>query len=285
MDGGVGTQLPEQAPQLLEQGMALLTAFGPRLLASGAILLLGWWGARLARRLTGHALARAGADPLILGFVRSLVHITLLLFVFLAALSALGVQTTSFLAVLGAAGLAVGLALKDSLANLASGFLMVVLRPFQVGDLVEVDGVTGKVEEIRIFNTLLRTGDNRLVILPNARVTERRIVNHSNCERRRLEIDLRVDYSADLRQVRQVLEEVLAGEARLLNEPPPQVMVAELAEQGVVMRLRAWTAPGDLGAARAALNEALKNALDDAGIPMPPALSVRLDQAAGAPPA
>ena len=283
MDGGVSTNLSEQAPQLLEQGMTLLTAFGPRLLAAAVILLLGWWGARLARRLTGHALVRAGADPLILGFVRSLVHITLLLFVFLAALSALGVQTTSFLAVLGAAGLAVGLALKDSLANLASGFLMVVLRPFQVGDLVEVDGITGKVEEIRIFNTLLRTGDNRLVILPNARVTDRRIVNHSNCDRRRLEIDVRVDYSADLRQVRRLLEEVLAGETRLLEEPAPQVMVAELAEQAVVMRLRAWVAPRDLGDARAALNEAIKNALDDAGVPLPPTLNVRLEKGPGAP--
>ncbi len=283
MDGGVSTNLSEQAPQLLEQGMTLLTAFGPRLLAAAVILLLGWWGARLARRLTGHALVRAGADPLILGFVRSLVHITLLLFVFLAALSALGVQTTSFLAVLGAAGLAVGLALKDSLANLASGFLMVVLRPFQVGDLVEVDGITGKVEEIRIFNTLLRTGDNRLVILPNARVTDRRIVNHSNCDRRRLEIDVRVDYSADLRQVRRLLEEVLTGETRLLEEPAPQVMVAELAEQAVVMRLRAWVAPRDLGDARAALNEAIKNALDDAGVPLPPTLNVRLEKGPGAP--
>ncbi len=283
MDGGVSTNLSEQAPQLLEQGMTLLTAFGPRLLAAAVILLLGWWGARLARRLTGHALVRAGADPLILGFVRSLVHITLLLFVFLAALSALGVQTTSFLAVLGAAGLAVGLALKDSLANLASGFLMVVLRPFQVGDLVEVDGITGKVEEIRIFNTLLRTGDNRLVILPNARVTDRRIVNHSNCDRRRLEIDVRVDYAADLRRVRRLLEEVLAGETRLLEDPVPQVMVAELAEQAVVMRLRAWVAPRDLGDARAALNEAIKNALDDAGVPLPPTLNVRLEKGPGAP--
>jgi small conductance mechanosensitive channel len=190
-------------------------------------------------------------------------------FVIIAAVGKLGVQTASFVAVIGAAGLAVGLALQGSLANFAAGVLMVIFKPFKVGDFIEAGGSTGVVEEIGIFTTELKSPDNKKIIVPNAKVTGDNIINYTAKDKRRVDIVAGVSYSSDLDKVRKVLEEILSGDDRILQEPAPTISVLELANSSVNFAVRPWVKPADYWDVFFAIQEKIKKSFDAEGIAIP----------------
>jgi small conductance mechanosensitive channel len=203
------------------------------------------------------------------GFVRNLTYMGLLTFVILAAVGQLGVQTTSFIAVLGAAGFAVGLALQGSLGNFASGVLIMIFRPFKSGDFVEAGGTMGIVEAIQIFTTTLRTGDNKTIIVPNGQITSGTITNYSAKDTRRVDLVIGVSYGDDLDKVRRVIEEVIAAEGRVLSEPEPTIGVLELADSSVNFAVRPWVKSSDYWPVYFGLMESFKKRFDQEGISIP----------------
>ena len=225
-------------------------------------------------------LQKQDVDKTLETFVCNLVRIVLLMFVMIAAISAVGIQTTSFIAVLGAAGLAVGLALQGSLANFASGVLIVMFRPYKVGDWVEAAGISGAVEEVQILTTVLKTGDNKTVIIPNSQIMDSIITNYSANDTRRVDMIVGVSYEDDLDKVRSTLEELVADEARVLDDPGCTIAVSELADSSVNFVLRPWVKTADYSGVKFDLTEAIKKRFDAEGISFPfPQRDVHLYQA------
>jgi len=195
----------------------------------------------------------------------------LFVFVVLTAISALGVPTTNFLAILGAAGLAVGLALKDSLSNFSSGGMLVFFRPFKVGDFIDAAGVSGTVESIGIFNLVLKTPDNRVINVPNSLVYGGTITNYSAETTRRIDLTIAISYDADIPQARSVIEAVVAAEARVRREPAPNIFVQDVLQTAIAMSIRVWVNSADYWSVRGDLLERIKRALDkyELSIPLP----------------
>ena len=193
----------------------------------------------------------------------------ILLLIAIAAIGQLGIQTTSFIAILGAAGLAIGLALQGSLANFAAGFLMIMFRPFKVGDFIEGAGVSGVVDTIQIFTTTLKTGDNKTIIIPNAKLSGDNITNYSAQTTRRVDMTVGVAYNANLSVVRDVLKDIISKQSRIHATPEPLIAVAELADNSVNFMVRVWTDTGDYWAVTFAMTETIKNRFDAEGIGIP----------------
>ena len=259
----------DEVTTLWTQSQGLLADWGLKVLAALAIFIIGRWVAKGVRRGVRRMLEKGGADPIIVGFVGSITYIALLAFVVVAALGQLGIQTTSFIAILGAAGLAVGLALQGSLANFAAGFLMIIFRPFKVGDFIEGAGGAGVVKDIQIFTTTLKTGDNKTIIIPNAKISGDNIINYSSEENRRVDMTVGVAYDADLSKVRDVLQDIISKEDRILSDPATQIAVAELADSSVNFIVRVWTKSADYWGVKFDMTETIKNRFDEAGIGIP----------------
>ena len=259
----------EDVSQLWLTVQDLATDWGIKVLAALAIFVIGRWVAMGVRRGVRRMMAKGGVDPMIIGFVGSITYIALLTFVVIAALGQLGIQTTSFIAILGAAGLAVGLALQGSLANFAAGFLLIIFRPFKVGDFIEAAGVAGVVKDMQIFTTTMKTGDNKTIIIPNAKISGDNIINYSAEENRRVDMTVGVAYDADLSKVRDVLNDIISKEERILSDPAPQVAVAELADSSVNFIVRVWTRTEEYWAVKFDATETIKNRFDEAGIGIP----------------
>ncbi len=235
-------------------------------------LLIFLIGKRIARMLsswTTRGLERANTEVMLVRFLSKLVYYVLLVVVIITALSQLGIKTTSLLAILGAAGLAVGLALKDSLSNFASGVMLVIFRPFRLGDFVEVAGVSGSVIETGIFNTTLKTPDNKKVILPNNLVTSDPIVNYSALDTRRIDLTIGVDYEDDLKVARDVMLKVMREHSGVLSDPEPQVLMMELADSSVNFSARSWVKTADFWPVRSDLLERMKVELELHGCSIP----------------
>ena len=248
-------------------GFALL------ILISG--IILSKWFVKLVCR----GMRRAKIDDMLVDFVTSLLKWALYFVFIIAALIRLGVPTTSFIAVLGAAGLAIGLALKDSLQNFAAGVMLIIFRPFKTGDFIQAGGAEGVVENVHIFSTTMRTPDNREIILPNGDIFGGKIVNNNARGTRRIDLVIGVGYDDDLRKAKQVLEGVLALEERLLKDPEPLIAVGELGASSVDILVRPWVKTTDYFATKCALTENIKLALDDAGISIPfPQMDLHLNQ-------
>lgn len=249
--------------------LALISDWGLR--ALGALLLL-YVGIRLARkvsRLAENALLRAEVDVTAAMFLRKLVYVGLLVVVVLAVLQVFNVPVSSAFAVLGAAGLAIGLALKDSLSNVASGVGLVTLKPFRVGDMVTISGMTGKVEAVSIFQTVLRGADNQTITLPNSLITTAPIVNFTPGKMRRIELVIGIDYGDDIETARKAALDVMLADARVLREPPPDVLVYALADSSVNLGIRCHVANDDFFQTKCELLERIKRAFDDGGINIP----------------
>jgi len=246
-----------------------LAQYGLKIVGAILIFLVGRWVARLVSALMGRALAKAKVDPTLVPFIDNLAYTGLLVFVVIAALAELGVQTASVVAVLGAAGLAVGLALQGSLANFASGVLLLVFKPFRVGDFVEIAGTKGTVQAIHVFNTVINSPDNIRIIVPNGLVTGGSILNYTVNGTRRVDLVVSVSYDDDLRKARRVIESVLAAEARILREPAPLVAVSEMADSSVDFAVRPWVKTADYWDVYFALTERFKTALEENGITIP----------------
>ena len=260
---------PEKSSQLLASGQEVLMQYGPDLLFAILIFVIGKMIARMVKGMVAKVMTRGKVDPLIIGFTTSIVYMGLLVFVVVAALGQLGIQTTSFIAILGAAGLAIGLALQGSLSNFAAGFLLIIFRPFKEGDVIEAAGVIGKVDDIQIFTTTLRTADNKTIIVPNGKLGNDNIVNYSTQETRRVDLTVGVSYDADLKEVRQILADIVSKDERILTEPAHQIVVGELADNSVNFFVRVWVKSEDYWGVFFDANETVKLRLDEANIGIP----------------
>lgn len=240
-----------------------------RLVLALLVLLVGLWLARLAVRVLMRVLTRMNVDPMLREFLRNLASGALIVVVVAGALDQAGVPMTSILAALGAAGLAVALALRDSLSNLAAGVMLLLLKPFRAGDLVSIVGQIGKVESLRLMHTVLLTPDNCELILPNNRVANEPILNYTARSTRRIDMVIGIAYRDDVGRAFGIIRGVLDGEARVLAEPPPQLLVDKLAESSVDLAIRPWVATADYLDTRAELLRRLKEALSAAGIDVP----------------
>ncbi len=254
---------------MLPRLQELATIYGLNLIAALAIFVIGRWLAKITRTIVEKLLNRKQVEPTIVSFTGNMVYAGIVVFVIIAAISKLGVQTTSFVAVLGAAGLAIGLALQGSLANFAAGFLLIIFRPFKAGDFVEAGGVTGIVEEISIFTTILKTPDNKVIIIPNSAIMGGTITNYSAMPTRRVDISVGVGYNDDLKKVREVLADLLRQDSRILQDPAPTIAVAELGDSSVNYAVRIWTKSEDYWDVFFATNEAIKLRFDQEGISIP----------------
>jgi len=254
---------------LLSKIWALLTIYGLKVIAAIAVFIVGRWIAKMLTTLTEKVMNKKQVDPTIVSFVANLLYMALLVFVVLAALGQLGIQTTSFIAVIGAAGLAIGLALQGSLSNFAAGFLMIIFRPFKVGDFIEGAGVAGTVEAIHIFTTQLLTPDNKTIIIPNASLTAGNITNYSAKGTRRVDLVMGIGYGDNIDHAKKVISDVLAKEERILKDPAPTIMLIELADSSVNFAVRPWVAAGDYWGVYSTLTENIKKSFDAEGISIP----------------
>ncbi len=214
-------------------------------------------------------LLKASVDQAVAGFASSILYALMFAGVVLMALGQIGVQTTSFIAILGAAGLAVGLALQGSLSNFASGVLIILLRPFRSGDFIDAGGQMGTVHRIELFHTYLKTPDNRVIIVPNSAVMDGSIVNFSRESTRRLDLVIGISYDADIRLAKQIMQEIVDADERILKEPSCLIAVSELADSSVNFFLRPWVASGDYWTVRADLLEKIKYTFDERGVGIP----------------
>lgn len=252
---------------LSESWLPIVLQYGAQVTLALLTFLLGWWLINTLMSRISSLLQRRNVDPTLHGFVGSLASIVLRVLLLVSVASMIGVETTSFIAVIGAAGLAIGLALQGSLANFAGGVLILLFRPFRVGEWIEAQGVSGTVASIQIFHTVLKTGDNKTVVVPNGALSNGHITNFSREPRRRVEVNLVIDYSSDIREVRRILLEI-AQDPRVLAEPAPAVAATSLAEYGMGVALRVWVQTGDHGAVTADFIEQAKERLCAAGIGM-----------------
>jgi small conductance mechanosensitive channel len=246
-----------------------IALYGLKAIAAILILLIGWVGAKGIRTIIRRVMARAHIDGTLISFISSLVYMIVMAFVIIAALSQLGVQTASFVAVVGAAGLAVGLALQGSLSNFAAGVLMIIFKPFKAGDYIEGAGVAGTVEELGIFTTLLKSPDNKAIIIPNGKLAGDNIVNYNANATRRLDLIIRVSYGDDIDKVKHTLAQILASEDRVMKEPLAAIGVVALGVSGVEFAVRFWVRTSEFGDVQFAVLENIKRTFDAEGISIP----------------
>jgi small conductance mechanosensitive channel len=233
------------------------------------IFVVGKWVAKILKKSVQKIMRRQKADETLVGFLTNLVYFILLVFIVLAALERLGIKTTSLTAILAAAGFAVGLALQGGLANFAAGVLMLIFRPFKVGDYIEGAGTAGVVEGIQIFTTQLRTPDNKTIIIPNASITSGNIINYSAKPVRRVDLTFGCGYGDDLAKVRNVLNDIVTQDGRILKDPPPQIAILELANSSVNFVVRPWVNSADYWNVYFDVTEKVKRRFDEEGISIP----------------
>lgn len=245
------------------------STYGLKIIGAVLIFLVGRMAAGIIKRGVARVLARRSVDPAIVSFTANLTFAVVLVFTVIASLAKFGVQTTSFVAVLGAAGFAVGFALQGSLSSFAAGVLILVLRPFRQGDYIEAAGVAGTVQEIQLFVTVLSTPDNVRILVPNSKIYGDTIKNYSANPTRRIDLVIGVGYGSSLEQAQEVLARVIQSEPRVLQEPTPQIAVAELADSSVNFVVRPWVKREDYWSVRFDLTERIKQELDQADIEIP----------------
>jgi small conductance mechanosensitive channel len=246
-----------------------LATYWLKVVAAIVIFVVGRWLAKVISNLVARAMTKAKVDATLTSFVTNLCHIALLAFVIIAALKKLEVPMTEFTVVVGAAGLAVGFALQGSLSNFAAGVILIIFKPFKVGDFVELAGKMGTVKEIQIFNTILNSPDNVRIIVPNGQVTGSNIMNYTVNGTRRIDLVVGVSYDDDLKKAHQVIENVILSDERILKEPAYTVAVSELGESSVNFVVRPWVNAADYWAVRFDITEKIKLALDKNDITIP----------------
>jgi len=233
------------------------------------ILFVGYLAAKTLAGVTRSLMEKRELDPALASFTANLVNAAIITFAVIAALNQLGVQTTSLVAIVGAAGLAIGLALKDTLGNFAAGVMILIFRQFRAGDFIEAAGITGVVENLGIFSTQLKTADNKTIFVPNGKLIGDNIINYSMKGTRRLDLVIGVGYDADLSQTKQILTEILGSDERVLTEPEPTIGVLELADSSVNFAVRPWVNNADYWGLYFDLHETIKNRFDEEGISIP----------------
>lgn len=264
------TKLQTGMEGAVQEGVRVLTTYGLDLIGALLILIFGLWLAGRVQRLTRSALEKTRRiDPTLTGFFSSAVKYLVLIVTGVAVLNQFGVQTTSLIAVLGAAGLAIGLALQGTLANVAAGAMLLIFRPFKVGDWVEVGGLAGSVRELNLFFTELATGDNVKIIIPNSQAWGTALKNFSANPTRRVDLLMGISYGDDIGQALEAARRAIAADPRILKDPEPLVAVSDLGESAVNLAVRVWVANGEYWPVRFDLTRAIKEGFDRAGITIP----------------
>jgi len=267
---------------LTQQLSGVVSAYGLKVIGALAVLVIGRWLARWVKRTTVRALERGNVDSTLIPFISGLVYTLFMVFVVVAVLGLFGIPTASAIAILGAAGLAVGLALQGTLANFAAGVMLLIFRPFKVGDLVEVAGTLGVVKEIGIFATHVNTLDNIRVIISNSTVYGDKIMNYTVNENRRVDLTVGVSYGDDLEKAKSTILNVLNAHEKVLKDPAPQVEVVEMADSSVNFVVRPWCAPEDYWTVYFDVTQGCKEQLEAAGCSIPfPQRDVHMLQQAG----
>ncbi|MCK5002605.1 MAG: mechanosensitive ion channel [Gammaproteobacteria bacterium] len=243
------------------------------------IFVVGKFAIGVVTSLVRKLMSKAKLDNILVDFISSIIKTILLLFVVIASLNQLGVDTTSLIALIGAAGLAIGLSLQSTLQNLAAGVMLIIFRPFKGGDFIDAGGVMGTVEKINIFNTVMRTGDNREIIVPNGSIYGGTITNYSARETRRVDMVFGIGYNDDLRKAKDIIKGILDADERVLSDPEPLVAVAELADSSVNFNVRPWCKSGDYWDIYYDTHENIKLTFEEAGISIPyPQMDVHMDK-------
>lgn len=268
-----------QVEQLQDAWLPLMLQYGSQLLLALVTLLVGWWIVARITRATLGLMEKRNVDRTLHGFVGNLLGIGLKVLLLISVAGMVGVQTTSFIAVLGAAGLAIGLALQGSLANFAGGVLILFLRPFKAGEYIEAQGVAGTVDTISIFHTVLKTPDNKTVIVPNGSLSNGNIINYSRQPTRRVDINIGIDYGDDVKQARSLLLALAQADSRVLKDPEPAVWLVSLGDKSVNLSLRMWARTEDFWGVFWDIQEQAKESFDANGITIPfPQRTVHLVQ-------
>ena len=253
----------------VERVIDMLIFYGMQIVSAVVILVVGLWLAKRLKALFVKALEKKDVDQTLIGFLSSLLYGAFVVFVVIAAISKLNVQTTSFVAVIGAAGLAVGLALQGSLSNFASGVLLILFKPFKAGDFIKAGGEMGTVVEVSVLTTELKSPDNIKIIMPNSQVMSGSISNFSGHSTRRVDMTVGVSYTDDLNKAKSIIEGLIKAEERILEEPAPQVAVANLGDSSVDFVVRPWVNAGDYWAVKFDFTKAVKEKFDEEGISIP----------------
>lgn len=268
---------------LIERGKELAMSWGPSVIAAAATLIFGWMLAGILTGMARRIMRRAKLEETLVGFACNIIRMGMLALVVITAIQKLGVPTTSFVAVIGAAGLAVGFALQGSLGNFAAGVMLIIFRPFKVGDFVEAGGTSGIIEEIAVFATTMRTGDNKRIIVPNSNITDANITNYSANDTRRVDMVFGIGYEDDIKLARDVLQGLIDSDERVLKNPEPMIAVSELADSSVNFVVRPWVKSSDYWAVLFDMNEKVKLAFDAKGISIPfPQTDVHVHQTSAA---
>jgi len=254
--------------EILNKLYVYFVTYGMNFIAALIIFIVGRWLASVVSRIVEKIMHRTRVDKTLISFAKNIVYAILLILVLIATLSKLGIQTASLIAVIGAGTLAVGLALQGSLANFAAGVILIIFRPFRIGDLIEVEGIKGIVEELQIFNTLLYAVDKRRLVIPNSKVTANKIVNLSSVHKGKAWVDMvfGISYEDDIKKARDILQKVALSDPRVLKDPEPFVGVLELADSSVNIVCRPWVKPEDYQAVRFDILEKGKIELEKNGL-------------------
>lgn len=269
----------DQTQKYMDQAVELLMNYGPKLVLAIITLVVGLWIiGRLVKTANKHFTSK---DPTLGSFISSLISVLLKAVLLIAVASMVGIETTSFIAILGAAGLAVGLALQGSLSNFAGGVLILLFKPFKVGDLIEAQGFVATVKEIQIFNTILKTADNRIVIIPNGNLSNGSLVNINQEPTRRVDFVFGIGYDDDIDKAKGILTTLAEQDPRVLKDPAAQIVLAELADSSVNFKVRVWVNTPDYWGVYFDLHEAVKKSFDSQGISIPyPQQDVHMHQVA-----
>jgi small conductance mechanosensitive channel len=257
------------SPEFLEAVQSRFIDYGLRIIGALAVMIIGFWIAKRIRGFTTKLMKRRKVDPVLVSFTTALGYTILKIVVIMAALDTLDIDTTSFIAMLGAAGLAVGLALQGSLSNFAAGVLMIIFKPFTIGDIVTANTVTGTVREISILTTTIDTFDNKKMIIPNSKVMSDNITNHTAYQTRRVDLEAGISYSDDIDRARAAIKAALAEIPEVLGDPAPDILVSAMADSSVNFAVRPWCKPEDYFAVKFGVTEAIKKRFDAEGITIP----------------
>ncbi len=259
----------DQVVGYMDRGVELVMTYGPQLLLAVIVLFVGLWIINRVVRLMGKGMERSNTDPTLSKFLSNLVSVGLKALLLISVASMIGIATTSFIALLGAAGLAVGLALQGSLANFAGGVLVLMFRPYKLGDFVEAQGVAGTVAEIQIFNTIIKTPDNKVIIVPNGSISNGIITNYSVEATRRVDFVFGIGYSDDIAKAKATIERLVKEDTRSLSDPEPMIVVSALADSSVNITTRVWVNAADYWGLYFDLTEKVKLTFDQEGISIP----------------
>jgi len=249
--------------------MEFVSAYGFKVVGAILILILGRIAAGIGRNIVKRVMGKTKVDPSVISFVASFIYVLILVFAVLASLSKFGVETTSVVAILGAAGFAVGFALQGSLSNFAAGLLTIIFKYYKVGDYIQAAGTAGTVKEIRMFSTVLATPDNVQIIVPSGKIFGDTIVNYSTNDTRRVDLVIGIGYSSSIQKATEVIEGILKADSRILSDPAYQIAVSELADSSVNLVVRPWVKSSDYWSVKFDLNRAIKEALDANNIEIP----------------